>query len=182
METYIAILRGINVSGQKMIPMKELKGLFEALHFEQVRTYIQSGNVLFEARPADSKVLAARIEAAIRERFSFQVPVLVRTATDLKGVLSRNPFLQQSDPQTDKLHVTFLEDTPSQESLDKVAGGNYEPDEWHISEREVFLYCPAGYGNTKLNNTFLERKLGVRATTRNLKTVRQLISLAEAGG
>jgi uncharacterized protein (DUF1697 family) len=182
METYIAILRGINVSGQKLIPMQALKALFEELNFQQVSTYIQSGNVLFRAEPADAQVLAAQIENSILERFQCQVPVLIRTAADLQAAIGRNPFLQQNNPDTDKMHVTFLADHPTQARIGQLSNGQYEPDQYHISGREVFLYCPQGYGRTKLNNTFFETKLGVRATTRNLKTVRQLISLAEAGG
>jgi uncharacterized protein (DUF1697 family) len=182
MQTYIAILRGINVSGQKMIPMKELKSLFEALNFQEVSTYIQSGNVLFRAEPTDPQVLAARIESQLLDQYHFQVPVLIRTAGDLQAAMGRNPFLQQSNIEADKLHITFLADIPAQARIDQVASGQYDPDEYHISGREVFLYCPQGYGRTKLNNTFLEKKLGVTATTRNLKTVRQLISLAEAIG
>jgi uncharacterized protein (DUF1697 family) len=182
METYLAILRGINVSGQKLIPMKELKTLFEALNFQHVSTYIQSGNVLFRAEAADVRALAAQIESSIQERYQFQVPVLIRTPGDLQAAIGRNPFLQLSNPDTDKLHITFLADQPTQARIDQVSSGQYAPDQCHISGREVFLYCPQGYGRTKLSNTFLETKLGVKATTRNLKTVRQLISMAGAAG
>jgi uncharacterized protein (DUF1697 family) len=182
MEIYLAILRGINVSGHKIIPMKELKGLFEELNFQGVRTYIQSGNVLFQAPAADPTSLAAQIEAKILDRYQFAVPVLIRTAGDLQAAMGRNPFLGQSAPEPDKLHVTFLAAHPDPARVDQVMDGHYDPDQCHISGKEVFLYCPQGYGNTKLNNTFFEKKLGVRATTRNLKTVRQLISMAEAAG
>jgi uncharacterized protein (DUF1697 family) len=180
MENYLAILRGINVSGHKIIPMKELKALFEELDFQGVSTYIQSGNVLFRAPAADPKTLASQIEARIQDRYQFHVPVIIRTAADLKAALDRNPFLLQGNPEPDKLHVTFLADHPAPALVEQVSSGHYDPDQCHISEREVFLYCPQGYGNTKLNNSFFEKKLGVTATTRNLKTVRQLISLAEA--
>lgn len=182
MQTYIAMLRGINVSGQKLIPMKELKALFEALGLRQVSTYIQSGNVLFQTEAADPAVLAAQIESSILERYQFHVPVLIRTPGELQAAMGRNPFLQQDKPDPDKLHVTFLADEPDQGRINQVSKGRYEPDQCLISGKEVFLYCPQGYGRTKLNNTFFESKLGVRATTRNLKTVRQLISMAPAAG
>ena len=182
MQNYLAILRGINVSGQKLIPMKELKALFEAMGFQQVSTYIQSGNVLFQAEEADPKGLASRIESSILNRYQFQVPVLIRTPADLQAALGRNPFLQQSQSDTDKLHITFLADEPAQTRIDQVSQGQYGPDQCHISGKEVFLYCPQGYGRTKLTNTFFESKLGVTATTRNLKTVRRLISMAETEG
>jgi uncharacterized protein (DUF1697 family) len=182
METYLAILRGINVSGQKLMPMKELKALFEELGFQDVSTYIQSGNVLFRAETADAQKLASQIEGRILERYQFQVPVLIRTPADLQAAIGRNPFLQQNNLDTSKLHITFLADHPAQARIRQVSSANYEPDQCHISGKEVFLYCPQGYGRTKLNNTFFETKLGVTATTRNLKTVRQLISMAAAAG
>jgi uncharacterized protein (DUF1697 family) len=182
METYIAILRGINVSGQRIIPMKELQSLMEALHFQQVRTYIQSGNVLFQSEVTDLKVLTEKIEEKIFDRYQFRVPVILRTAGELQAALGRNPFLQQSHPETDKLHVTFLADQPTQARIDQVSDQQYDPDKCHIAGREVFLYCPQGYGSTKLNNAFFEKKLGVTATTRNLKTVKQLISMAATAG
>lgn len=178
METYIAILRGINVSGQKMIPMKDLQALLQELPLQQVRTYIQSGNVLFEAEATDAQVLAGKIESKLFDRYQFHVPVLIRTAGELQAALERNPFLQQREPETDKLHVTFLAEAPLQGHIDQVSGLDFAPDKWVIAGKEVFLYCPQGYGRTKLNNTFFEKKLGVRATTRNLKTVLQLIRMA----
>jgi uncharacterized protein (DUF1697 family) len=181
MQTYLAILRGINVGGHHLIAMKELKALFEDLRFQGVRTYIQSGNVVFQAPDADPQTLAARIEARILEQYQFPVPVLIRTAAELKAALDRNPFLQPGGPDPDKLHVTFLADHPDPARLAQVDAYN-GPDACSISEREVFLYCPQGYGNTKLNNSFFEKKLGVRATTRNLKTVRHLVGMAEAAG
>lgn len=178
METYIALLRGINVSGQKPVPMQALKALFEAMDLQQVRTYIQSGNVVFRTEKAEPVLLAGKMEEKILEQFGFHVPVLVRRAGELQEALNRNPFLQQ-EVEKDKLHVTFLAEEPEPERSDKLAAGDYGADHYHISEREVFLFCPQGYGRTKLTNTFLENKLGRQATTRNLKTVQQLISLAE---
>lgn len=178
METYIAILRGINVSGQKLMAMKELQALFEKLGFQQVRTYIQSGNVLFDTEAKDKKALARQIEEKIAEQYPFRVPVIIRRAAELKAIAERHPFLCS---EADKLHITFLADKPQQGPIDQIAGQQYEPDQYHIDEEEVFLYCPQGYGRTKLNNTFFEKRLGVRATTRNLKTVKQLIGIAEAG-
>ena len=182
MENYIAILRGINVSGQRMIPRKELQSLMETLPFRQVRTYIQSGNVLFQAEATATRELAEHISGKIFDRYRFRVPVIIRTAGELEEALDRNPFLQQSTLETDKLHVTFLADQPSQARIDQVSNQAYEPDKCHISGREVFLYCPQGYGRSKLNNAFFEKKLGVTATTRNLKTVKQLISMAAMEG
>lgn len=177
METYIALLRGINVSGQKPVPMQALKALVEALGYTQVRTYIQSGNVVFRTAEAEPASVAGQMEEKIMAQFAFHVPVLVRRAGELQEALNRNPFLQQ-EVEKDKLHVTFLSDQPEPARFSTLAAGNYGTDQYHLGEREVFLYCPQGYGRTKLTNTYLENKLGRQATTRNLKTVQQLISLA----
>lgn len=180
METYIALLRGINVSGHKPVPMQALKALFETMGFEQVRTYIQSGNVVFRAAEKDPAGLAVRLEEKIAAQFGFHVPVLVRRAKEIQQALARNPFLQQAGLVAGMLHVTFLAAEP--EGSGKLDGGNYGTDQYHIVGREVYLYCPQGYGRTKLTNTFLENKLGRQATTRNLKTVQQLLRMAAGEG
>lgn len=179
MQTYISILRGINVSGHKMIKMNELVSLFESLHFENVKTYIQSGNVIFQTHETDVHDLAKRIEAKISEQFGFEVPVLVKEKNDIISVIQNNPFLKLSDKDVTKLHVTFLSQEPDKSNLDKINQGQYLPDEYILSGSIIYLYCPNGYGNTKLNNNFLENKLKVVATTRNWKTVNELMKMAE---
>ncbi|MGV3640572.1 MAG: DUF1697 domain-containing protein, partial [Adhaeribacter sp.] len=121
METYIALLRGINVSGHKPVPMQALKALFEKMDLQQVRTYIQSGNVVFQAAAQDPAGLAGRLEEKIAAQFGFHVPVLVRRAKEIQQVLERNPFLQQAGLETDKLHVTFLAAQPDPEGSSKLA-------------------------------------------------------------
>ncbi len=177
METYVSILRGINVSGQKKVNMKELKALYEELGFTQVRTYIQSGNVVFESSPAKPQDLAKQIEEKIADKYKFDVPIIIRDAEEWENTRKANPFLAKDNSQLDKLHVTFLSEEPTQAHLDKVATYRYEPDEFIIVGKDVYVYCPNGYGNTKLNNTFFENKLKVTATTRNWKTVNELANL-----
>lgn len=178
MNTYLAILRGINVSGQKMIKMTELKNLFEHLQFESVRTYIQSGNVLFDSKNSDHDDMTRRIEQAIASRFGFEVPVLIRSQAELEQIVARNPFLTETEIDPAFLHVTLLADAPAADRLDAIRQYDYAPDRFQIVGREVYLYCPGGYGNTKLSNTFFENKLKVRATTRNWKTVNELVRMA----
>lgn len=178
MQTYITILRGINVSGHKKIIMNDLKVLLSTLGFENIRTYIQSGNVIFQAAKANTEKLAAAIEKDIKTKYEFEVPVLVLTQTDLKTVIDDNPFLKEKGTVPDKLHITFLADTPEQENIEKLSAANYEPDKFKIKNKAVYIYCPNGYGNTKLTNTFFENKLKVTATTRNWKTVNTLAELA----
>lgn len=178
MQIYISILRGINVSGHKMIKMEELTSLFKSLDFKNVKTYIQSGNVVFQAIETDVHKLAKRIEEKISERFGFEVPVLVKGKKELEAVLQNNPFAKSKDKDVLKLHVTFLSHEPDKSYIDKINQLQYLPDEFVIEGSVIYLYCPNGYGNTKLNNNFFESKLKVTATTRNWKTVNELVNMA----
>lgn len=180
MQTYISILRGINVSGHKMIKMNELTLLYESLEFKNVKTYIQSGNVVFQTVGANAYDLALRIEKKISEQFTFEVPVLVKEKNEMAYTVQNNPFLLLKDKDVTKLHVTFLSHHPEKSNLDKINQGQYLPDEYIITGSLIYLYCPNGYGNTKLNNNFFESKLKVTATTRNWKTVIELMNMANA--
>ncbi|HTM66092.1 MAG TPA: DUF1697 domain-containing protein [Flavipsychrobacter sp.] len=179
MQTYISILRGINVSGQKKINMQELKAMYESYGFGNVATYIQSGNVVFQSEKEEEKLLAKKIEDAIKATFGFDVPVLVLTLKDIMATIKHNPFLKEKDIQTDKLHVTFLQDKPEAANIKKTEELDFSPDRFVISGKDVYVYCPNGYGNTKINNNFFESKLKVKATTRNWKTVNELERIAE---
>ncbi len=178
MNTFIAILRGINVSGKNMIKMPELKALFADSGFASVQTYIQSGNVVFSAPETVEAQLAASIEKALADRFGFAVPVLVRTSEEWALVLRNNPFLAEKDIDPAFLHVTLLDCQAGPEAIDKLMHYQYEPDRYRLEGRAVYLYCPGGYGNTKLSNAFFESKLKVRATTRNWKTMNELYQLS----
>jgi len=180
METYISILRGINVSGQKKILMTDLKALYEDLGLENVTTYIQSGNVIFTTKkPLPHKELTRKIEEAIFKKYDFNVPVIIRTGNEMEKVLAANPLLKQKNIDPEKLHVTFLEEQPSAERARLTKDLDYSPDKFVILKKEVYLYCPNGYGVSKLSNAFFENKLKVKATTRNWKTVNTLVSLAK---
>lgn len=182
MATHISILRGINVSGQKKILMADLKALYEGLGFENVTTYIQSGNVIFTAQKSlTHKELVEKIGAAIFKKYGFEVPVIVRTVAEMESVLAANPLFKEKNIDIEKLHVTFLEEEPSAENIKLTKELDYSPDKFIILGKEVYLYCPNGYGISKLSNTFFENKLKVKATTRNWKTVNQLVMLAKHG-
>jgi uncharacterized protein (DUF1697 family) len=180
MKTYISMLRGINVSGQKLIKMPELKRLYEDIGFSGVVTYIQSGNVVFSTEEdIKARDLAQKIEKAVREKFSFDVPVIIRTRDELKDIIAAVPFKNPGGVVPDKVYITFLEDIPEEANVLKIHPLDYKPDRFVILGKEIYLDCASGYGTTKLSNTFFENKLKVRATTRNYNTVNKLIELAE---
>lgn len=174
MGIYISLLRGINVSGKNKILMADLKIVYESLSFKNVTTYIQSGNVIFESPSA--KKLEEVISNKIKEAYGFEVPVLVKNMEEFLEAVSSNPFLKEKNIELDKLHLTFLSSTPATTTIDKIKDIKTE-DRYSIVGPNVYLYCPIGYGNTKLNNTLLEKKLEVKATTRNWKTCNEIIHI-----
>jgi uncharacterized protein (DUF1697 family) len=177
MTTYIALLRGINVSGQKMIKMEELKRSITLLKFDNIRIYIQSGNIIFETVKTDPQFLEKQIGEKILKDFGFPVPVLVISKQDLENIYKNNPFLMKRNEPVDKLHVTFLAAEPDPVLWKKVEEQSFLPDEFVLSGKVVYLFCPWGYGRTKLSNRFFENKLNLTATTRNWKTIGTLLNL-----
>jgi uncharacterized protein (DUF1697 family) len=179
MKTYIALLRGINVSGQKKILMTDLKKLFEELGYSDIVTYIQSGNVIFKTKASKTDIkLAAEIEKAIAGKYGFDVPVIVRSHEELQKVVIQNPYAKDKNVDLEKVYVTYLLEEPSTEKLREIKLPVGIKDEFKAIGKEVFLYCPGGYGETKLSNNFFESKLKVKATTRNWKTTLKLLELA----
>ena len=179
MKIYIAILRGINVSGHKLIKMEAFRKMLEELDFKNVKTYIQSGNAVFQFKETDTSKIEKKIAKKIQEVFGFEVPVMVKELDEIKIVFKNNPFLNKRKEDLTRLHVTFLNGEPAKENVDKIKEGNYVPDEFIFSGNNVYLFCPDGYGNTKLNNNFFENKLKLVATTRNWKTIGELVSMGE---
>jgi uncharacterized protein (DUF1697 family) len=178
MATYVAMLRGINVGGRAKVAMAELRQLFADLGHTDVQTYIQSGNVVFATRAARERV-AVDLEQRIGADLGVDVTVVLRTAQDLARIVAKNPFVGRgADPST--LHVTFLAGAAGSGAAGRLDAPDAGPDELIVAGRDVYLHCPNGYGRTKLNNTFIERRLGARATTRNWRTVTKLLELASA--
>ncbi|RAV22849.1 DUF1697 domain-containing protein [Paenibacillus contaminans] len=174
MNTYIALLRGINVSGQKLIKMAHLKEVFETMPFGRVRTYIQSGNVLFESDDRNTDELCVRIERKLKEVYGFDVSVVIRSVGDLDAIIARNPFLVDMLKDGEKLYVSFLSKEPAAEAMEKLMSYRSEADDFQIIGREVYLLSRQGYGKSLISNNFVEKKLGVIATTRNWETVNKL--------
>ena len=178
MNTFIAILRGINVSGKRIIKMDALKQLFTDLNFKNIQTYIQSGNVIFKSSDSDVLEIKKRIENGILNAFSLEVPVIIITSDELESVVSENPFTEDETKNSNFLHVTFLSEKPKEEYVIQLNGMNFPEEEFQIKNNAIYLYCPNGYGNSKLTNTFFEKKLKTTATTRNWKTTKELLNIA----
>ncbi len=174
MTTYISLLRGINVSGQKTIKMEALRAEYEALGFISVKSYIQSGNVIFQTEKENNLDVAQKIQTMILQKWGFEVPVMVKTVEEWQKVLQENPFMLERNEDKSKLHVTFLSEVPDSKMWEKLKAGQYGADEYSLVEKTVYLFCPNGYGNTKLTNTFFESKLKCLATTRNWNTMEKI--------
>lgn len=164
------MLRGINVGGKRRIKMADLRAVFEKIDLGEVETYLQSGNVVFRSKKSPDH-LQHVIKSQIRKELGVDAEVLIRSAKDLEMTMKANPFIK--DALIEKVHVTFLADLPESGVLESLAIPE-TPEKFEIVGREIYLYCPNGYGKTKLNNGFFERKLKVLATTRNQKTVTAL--------
>ncbi|NQX82978.1 MAG: DUF1697 domain-containing protein [Flavobacteriaceae bacterium] len=175
----IAILRGINVGGKRIILMKDLKAIFIKLGFTDVVTYIQSGNVIFDSGNNLSNIdCADMIEKSINIAYGFEVPVIVITADELKIFVEENPFYKLEVSDITKLHLTFLKEKPSEESVLNIETYNCKPDEFVIKDSSAYIYCEEKYHKSKLVNSFFEKKLKMSTTTRNWKTVLKLLELS----
>ena len=178
MTTYISILRGINVSGHKLIKMDTLRKSYENLGFHNVTTYVQSGNVIFTSKNAKHEELAQAITQQIEKDFGFDVPVIVLSVDKLKQIIDNNPFVKDNIKDKTFLHVTFLSSKPDKFDFNAIEEKKLNGEEISIADNAVYLYCPNGYGKSKLSNSFLETKLKVGATTRNWKTTNELLKIA----
>lgn len=179
MKTYISILRGINVSGQKLLKMDALKKMYESLDFKNITSYVQSGNVIFKTNSTPTKELAELITTQLKTDFGFDIPVLVLEVKTLERIIALNPFTKASIENISALHVTFLADPPISLNQELIKAKQQPNEEIEFTTEAIYLYCPDGYGKTKLTTNFLEAKCKVNATTRNWKTTKELLRLAQ---
>lgn len=178
MNRFIALLRGINVSGQKKIKMAELREQLKSCGFENVETYIQSGNILFDSTETDLTKLQEKISEQIKSDYGFDVETLVLNPEQLKFWTDNNPFVIRGDCDLSKTYYTMLKEEPSDERLAILNEVSFPPEEFVVSGKIVYLYMPDGAGRAKLSNNLIESKLRVPATTRNHKTMLKLYELA----
>jgi uncharacterized protein (DUF1697 family) len=172
---HVALLRGINLGGRQ-IPMKKLAEMFGEAGCSDVKTYIQSGNVIFKA--ADAGRAIARIGKALSDQFRFEVPIVTRTAAELRDVAESNPYLRAGKVAA-KLYVVFLANQPEKARVAALDPERSPPDEFTVRGREIYLHCPNGLGRTKLSNQYFDAKLATTSTVRNWRTVLTLLDMAE---
>jgi uncharacterized protein (DUF1697 family) len=159
--------------------MADLKALFESHGFKNVKTYIQSGNIVFDYNDKHTNQnIALKISNAILDYYQYEVPVLVRSGSEMKSSLEHNPFVEEANEDPSRVAITFLASEPRQENVKKLDGFEYAPDSFIIKDTGVYLHCPGGFGVSKLSTNFFERKLKVKATARNWKTVSKLVDMA----
>ena len=179
MSVVISLLRGINVGGHHKIRMEALRILYESLGLLGAQTFLQSGNVIFKTERRDLDLLARRIEDGIKGSFGFRVDVIVRTPSDLREVIARNPFATRPGIDPGRLLVTFLASNPAAEARDKVLAIKVHPEELRIDGREIYTYFPNGMARPKLAWATIEKMLKTSGTGRNWNTVRKLLEIAE---
>jgi uncharacterized protein (DUF1697 family) len=179
MTTYIALLRGINVGGKNIIAMAALKQMFEALEFANVRTLLQSGNILFDAPARKTNDLESLLEAETKKRLKAEPHYFVRTAKEWSEILAHNPFPREAKTDPGRLHVLALKSSPSAAQAKALREAIRGRETFEMGTRHAYVYFPDGAGNSKLTPRLLETKLGTRATARNWNTAQKLLALAE---
>jgi uncharacterized protein (DUF1697 family) len=179
MKTYISFLRGVNMTGHNSIKMTDLAALYKELDFAEAETFIQSGNVIFSTAN-DSAIddMALTIEKAIKFRFGYNVPVMIRSVPEMRNILNSNPYLGEVNFDPAKMAVIFLHDNVTESQIQKVADMDYPPDKFRIIGKEIYTFCPNGFGRTKIYTNFFEKKMDVKGTARNWKTITTILGLA----
>ncbi len=176
-ETYVALLRGINVGGKNKLAMKELARAFGEVGATDVRTYIQSGNVVFTAAPAVAARAPAAVSAILAARFGLAVPIVSRAARELSRAHDASPYLA-AGVASDEVHFAFLADLPAPSRVAALDPQRSAGDRFEVRGREVHLHLPGGVGKSRITNAWLDAQLGTVSTLRNTKTVRALLEMA----
>ncbi len=178
---HVALLRGINVGGRNQLPMAELVAMFEAAGCSDVRTYIQSGNVIYRAKPSVAEAVPAAIQQLVHNQFGYRVPVVTRTAGELRTAVEDNPYARLDlDPKT--LHVSFLADMPSADRVAELDLNRSPPDEMVARGREIYLHLPNGVARSKFTNAYFDSALQTVSTLRNWRTTLKLLAMVGAAG
>ncbi len=179
MGVYIALLRGINVGGNNKLPMKDLAALFEKAGCKKVVTYIQSGNVVFEADAKTAKAIAETMNKAVLKAFKIEVPFIVRDAATLQKIARKNPFLKKAKT-TQGLCVGFLGNEPTKAQIALLDPKRSEPDEYEVIGSEVYFWFPHGMGKSKFTSQYFDSRLKTVMTIRSWNTILKVAEMSEA--
>lgn len=174
---FVALLRGINVGGRNRLRMKDLAAMFKVAGAPSIRTYIQSGNVVYRSAAREAERIARSVRVALARRLGAEVPIALRGGSDLERVLSSNPFLT-AGRETRTLHVGFLTEIPLAERVAALDSKPWLPDEFSLQGREIYLYLPNGAARTKLTSRYFDARLEIPSTFRNWRTVTKLAGMA----
>lgn len=182
MPKYLALLRGINVSGKNIIKMKGLRAALAQEGYNAVATYIQSGNVLFDSAEKSKDKLARELEDFITRNYGYTITVFVTDVADLEKAVTNNPFVSGREPEglgSKKLYVTFLSDIPSEENMDKLRQASIGEDRIEVSGTILYFKLQSKASESKLSNNLIENKLKLKATTRNWNVTLKLLEMLE---
>ena len=174
----VCLLRGVNLGGHNKIGMDSLRAICSSLKLQSPQTYIQSGNVVFGTTEADLGKLARRIEDCVEKGHGFRSSAMLRTASEMRSVVARNPFASRKNIDPAKLVVSFLAEAPTADEAKRLAEIKARPEELRVSGRELYIYFPDGQGRSKLP-AILKRTVKIPATARNWNTVNKLLAMAE---
>lgn len=174
---YLALLRGINVSGHNMIKMDALKKMLENMGFQNVETYIQSGNVFFDSEEENAASVGFKIKQEISKVFGYDVPVIMVSKTDFELCFKNNPFLKEQECDIKKLYVAFISKELTTAAINDLKTSNFKPDEAAIDSNRIYIKYAIGAGKTNLDQKYIEKKLNVVATIRNWNTVTKLLEM-----
>ncbi len=177
MTKYLALLRGINVSGHNMIKMDALKKILENMGFQNVETYIQSGNVFFESEVENAASVGFKIKQEISKVFGYDVPVIMISKTDLELCFKNNPYLKEKECDIKKLYVAFISKELTAAAINDLKISNFKPDEAAIDSNRIYIKYAIGAGKTNLDQKYIEKKLNVVSTIRNWNTVTKLLEI-----
>lgn len=177
MNTYIALLRSINVSGKNLIKMDDLRALFESLDFKSVKTYIQTGNIIFQTEEINIDKLTEKISKKLSTVLNNQISIFIRTPEQLEKILTDIPFDKINE--NEKLYISFLSELPSIKLQEEITKYNNDVDSYKIIDKQIYILCRKNYGESLFSNNFLEKKLAIKATTRNINTVNKLLNMVK---
>lgn len=173
---YVAFLRGINVAGKNIIKMEALREMFGELGFQNVKSYINSGNVVFETAKTDDLKLVSKIEKAIEKKFMLKIGVMVRQMSQIEEIIKNNPFDGQFENHKE-MHVLFLNEALPKEKTEQLLSNNNEKEKFAVRGREIFHHSKIGFVESLLGKDYIGKKLKVSATARNWRTVNKILEL-----